>query len=83
MWGPSKLLKFQYQTSLFKFTALSNRNTEGPKKLKKIYETSFRILKKNWKILVAGYFDDLIIMNSTNNFSAVTTFQRLLYFYQN
>ena len=53
------LLKFQYQTSLFKFTALPNGYTEGPRKFIKLMKTPLTFLRRNEKILVSGYFDDL------------------------
>ena len=61
------LLKFQYQTSLFKFTALPNGYIEGPWKFTKLMKPPLAFLRKIEKNLVAGYFDDLITMNSTHS----------------
>ena len=61
------LLKFQYQTSLFKFTALPNGYTEGPSKFTKLIKPPLAFLRKIEEILVAGYFDDLITMNSAHS----------------
>ena len=59
------LLKFQYQTSVFKFTALPN--TEWPQKFTKLMKLPLTFLRKIEKTLVAGYFDDLITMNSIHS----------------
>ena len=61
------LLKFQYQTSLFKFTALPNGYIEGPRKFTKLMKLPLAFFRKIEKNLVAGYFDDLITMNSTHS----------------
>ena len=73
------LLKFQQQTSLFKFTALPNGYTEGPRKVTKFMKPHLAFLRKIEKILAAGYFDHLIILNSTHssccdNISKITLF---------
>ena len=61
------LFKFSYQTSLFKFTALPNGYSEGPREFTKLTKPPLVFLRKIEKILVAGYFDDLITLNSTHN----------------
>ena len=61
------LLKFQHQTSLFKFTTLPNGYTEGPRKVTKLIKPHLAFLRKIEKILVAGYFDHLITLNSTHS----------------
>ena len=73
------LLKIQQQTSLFKFTALPNGYTQGPRKVTKFMKPHLAFLRKIEKILVAGYFDHLIILNSTHssccdNISKITLF---------
>ena len=60
------LLKFQYQTSLFKFNALPDRYTEGPRKFTKLMKPPLLFLRKIEKILVADYFDDPMNMSSTH-----------------
>ena len=76
------LLKFQYQNSLFKFAALPNGYTEGPRKFTKLMKPPLAFLRKIEKILVAGYFDDLITMNSTHR-SCCDNISKIIYFYQN
>ena len=61
------LLKIQQQTSLFKFTALPNGYTQGPRKVTKVMKPHLAFLRKIEKILVAGYFDHLIILSSTHS----------------
>ena len=60
------LWKFQYQTFLFKFTASTNGYTEWPGKFTKLMKPPLAFLRKIETILVAGYFDSLINMNSTH-----------------
>ena len=61
------LLKFQYQISLFNYIALPKRYTERPRKFKKLLKPPLAFSRKIEKILAAGYFDDLITMNSTHS----------------
>ena len=58
---------FQYQTFLFKFTTLPNGYAEGPRKFTKLMKPPLKFLRKIEKILVAGYFDELITVNSTHS----------------
>ena len=76
------LLKFQYQTSLLKFTALPNGYTEGPRKFTKLMKPLLAFLRKTEKTLVAGYFDDLITMNSTHS-SCCDNISKIILLYHN
>ena len=70
-----KYLKFQFDRFLCIYTALPNGYTEGPRNFKK-EEKSSKFLKKVLKLrlselrrvektVIAGYFDDLITINSS------------------
>ena len=59
-----KLLKFQYKGTLYKFTALPNGYTEGPRKFTKALKPPLATLRKN-NVTIAGYFDDMITVSST------------------
>ena len=61
-----KLLKFIHKNCLYKFTALPNGYTEGPRKFTKALKPPLAQCRKN-KIAVAGYFDDLITMARDKN----------------
>ena len=61
------LLKFQYQASLFSFTASPNGYAVGPRKFPNILNHPLAFLKRIEKILVPGVFDDLITLNSAHS----------------
>ena len=61
-----KILKFIHKSCLYKFAALPNGYTEGLRKFTKALKPPLIQCKKN-KIVVAGYFDDLITMGSDQN----------------
>ena len=61
-----KLLKFQFDDILYHYTALPNGYTEGPRKFTKLLKPPLSVLRKVEKILIAGYFDDLITMAYTD-----------------
>ena len=61
-----KLLKFIHKNCLYKFTALPNGYTEGPRKFTKALKPPLAHCRKN-KMAVAGYFDDLITMARDQN----------------
>ena len=58
-----KLLKFKFEGKLYKFLALPNGYTEGPRKFTKLLKPPLATLRVQWRILVASYIDDLITMN--------------------
>ena len=60
-----KLLKFKFEGKLYKFSALPNGYTEGPRKFTKLLKPPLATLRVQWRILVANYIDDLITMNMT------------------
>ena len=56
-----KRIKFLHKEILYKFTALPNGYTEGPRKFTKVLKPPLAKCRQN-KVSVAGYFDDLITM---------------------
>ena len=60
-----KLLQFLHKNILYKFTALPNGYTEGPKKFTKTFKPPLSNIRKKG-VIVAGYFDDLITLAITN-----------------
>ena len=61
-----KLLKFIHKNCLYKFTALPNGYTEGPRKFTKALKPPLAQCRKN-KMAVVCYFDDLITMACDQN----------------
>ena len=61
------LLKFYYQTSLLKFTVLPNGHTERARNFTKFLK-HLTFSRKIEKILVAGFFDNLITMGKIHSF---------------
>ena len=59
-----KYLKFQFNGFLYKYTALPNGYTEGPRKFTKLLKHPFSELIRVEKIVIAGYLDDIITINS-------------------
>ena len=57
-----KLLKFTHRDISYKFTAVPNGYTEGPRKFTKIMKPPLACLRKE-NIIIADYIDDLITMN--------------------
>lgn len=60
-----KLLKFCFDNILYKFTALPNGYTEGPRKFTKVLKPPLAFLRIEFELLIASYIDDLITMNLT------------------
>ena len=60
-----KLLKFLHKNVLYKFMALRNGYTEGPRKFTKALKPPLSNIRKQG-VIVAGYFDDLITLTITN-----------------
>ena len=60
-----KLLKFLHKNVLYKFTALPNGYTEGPRKFTEALKPPLSNIRKQC-VIVAGYFDELIILAITN-----------------
>ena len=58
-----KLLKFCFENKLYKFTALPNGYTEGPRKFTKVLKPPISFLRIEFEIMIASYIDDLISMN--------------------
>ena len=60
-----KLLKFLHKNVLYKFTALPNGYTEGPRKFTKALKPPLSNIRKQG-VIVAGCFDNLITLAITN-----------------
>ena len=72
-----KFLKFLHKNVLYKFTALPNGYTEGPRKFTKALKPPLSNIRKQG-VIVAGYFDGLITLAITNgvciqNISKITS----------
>ena len=61
-----KLLKFLHKGTLYKFLALPNGYTEGPRKFTKVLKPPMSVLRKKG-VNVADYIDDLITMNKSQS----------------
>ena len=59
-----KLLKFLHKGTLYKFLALPNGYTEGPRKFTKVLKPPMSVLRKKG-VNVADYIDDLITMSKS------------------
>lgn len=59
-----KFLKFLHKSVLYKFTALPNGYTEGPRKFTKALKPPLSNIRKQG-VTVAGYFDDLMTLAIT------------------
>ena len=61
-----KYLKFQFRGFLYKYTALPNCYTEGPRKFTTLLKPPLSRLRKVEKIVIAGCFHVLIFINSSH-----------------
>jgi len=57
-----RLLKFKHRDRIYKFHALPNGYTAGPRKYTKVMKPPLALLRKQYNILIADYIDDLITM---------------------
>ena len=58
-------MKFKFKGKLYKFFALSNDYTKGPRKFTKLLKSPLATLRTQWRILAASDIDNLIIRNMT------------------
>ena len=61
-----KLLKFMHEGSLYKFVALPNGYTKGPRKFTKLLKPILAFLRKQHITLLA-YLDDILVLGRTRN----------------
>ena len=61
-----KLLKFVHEGSLYKFVALPNGYTKGPRKFTKLLKPILALLRKQHITLLA-YLDDILVLGRTRN----------------
>ncbi len=67
----TKYLKFLWQGQLYKFLALPNGLTSGPRLFTKILKPPFSYLRSKGHVLM-GYIDDIICINTTKEKTADT-----------